>query len=93
MPCAVLQCEEAGPGSCCNVISEGQLVIKDRSHRAFIAPGADDCDLQHRLEVNGVGECLVWRKSSSDIKGRLIVVTFLWSRQKKEKKSVNTQAL
>ncbi len=42
MPCAVLQREVAGLGSCCSAISEGQLVIKDRSH-AFIAPGADDC--------------------------------------------------
>lgn len=34
--------EAAGQGSCCSVISESHLVIKDRSH-AFNAPGANDC--------------------------------------------------
>ncbi len=67
------------------MISEGQLVIKDRSH-AFIAPGADDCVTFNRASRrSGGGECLVWKKRSPDINGCLIIVTFLWWRHKKTK--------
>ncbi len=68
------------------MISEGQLVIKDRSH-AFIAPGADDCVTFNRASRRSGGVLsLEEKKDNSNL-------SLVETKKQNKEKIVNTKAL